>query len=435
MEHMREVKTMRKATSFHPDVLWIGLFVILAAYGCGSSGSAKSATDVMDAADAKSEADVLAETSESDLGDPASDVTDSNAPTDTTDRVDVNLALCGVDDDEKTHLPLAIYGGTTVPELFSISPAQQKAVVAIIDLGGTFCTGTLISPFVVLTAGHCFDDLNNPDEAMIVIGADTTSPEATLAISAFYVHPDYAPYGSTAMNDLTVVVLKASATLAVDNLVPIPISTEPVDADMIGTEVQNSGYGVTDEEYWNTKRFWVAEPIHEVQVGDFAVNGSGVHGICFGDSGGPSLYDDGFGLRVLGVVSYGDESCVDIDHFADVGIAATWINGYVQDSLTCGAVDEGGLCDGSIARWCADGLMTSQDCSSLDQVCGRDESSQYRCIPDPCQGITRQGVCQGEDVAVWCEDGVLHQRHCRPCNQVCGFASNDLGYYCIDASL
>jgi hypothetical protein len=37
----------------------------------------------------------------------------------------------------------------------------DPGVVALIDGGGTgyvFCTGTLVSPRVILTAGHCIDD-------------------------------------------------------------------------------------------------------------------------------------------------------------------------------------------------------------------------------------------------------------------------------------
>jgi len=201
---------------------------------------------------------------------------------------------------------------------------------------------------------------------------------------------------------------------------------------MVGKNVQNGGYGTTDTDYNNTKRYWVAEPVDSVDSGDFAVNGSGEHGICFGDSGGPSLYDDGNGLRVIGTVSWGDESCVDVDHFADVGLVASWINDYVQDTLDCNTVDEGGLCDGTIARWCQDGQITSQDCSSLGQICGTDESSQYRCIDDPCQGVTARGACQDGELAVWCDNGVLHQRHCAACNQVCDYVDSDIGYYCVD---
>lgn len=344
-----------------------------------------------------------------------------------------DLSACGVGDDEKVRRHAAIFYGTSVPELFEIGAGRQNAVVSIVALLGNFCTGTLVSPFVVVTAAHCVADLDHNYDAMIAVGPDALQPQAALAMASFQTHPNYDRHADTAIYDVAVVVLAEAATSEVADLIPIPFSRTPMDASMIGKKVQNAGFGMSDQSYDNSDRWWVAEPVYEVLEGDFAVDGEGEHGICFGDSGGPSLYDDGTGLRLLGVVSYGEGSCVGIDHFADVGYVADWIEGFVRDSMSCGNVGDAGLCDGGTARWCEAGQMKALDCAQMGLVCGRDEADRARCVENPCRAMTRAGHCLQGDVAAWCEDGVPRFRHCRPCGQVCGFAGDDLGYYCVDA--
>src|SRR3954469_25724952 len=83
----------------------------------------------------------------------------------------------------------AVSGGSTLP-------IGQAPFVAFVDIGGGRCTGTLISPTRVLTAGHCLDG-HNATDAHVVVGIDgivaTPSRQraAALAIRGFSVDPHF----------------------------------------------------------------------------------------------------------------------------------------------------------------------------------------------------------------------------------------------------
>ena len=347
------------------------------------------------------------------------------------------INVCGVGDFVKhPRQSRKIYYGADYPSLFDMSEGQVLSLGAIVfDYGGyysNFCTGTLIGSRLVLTAAHCLDQVWDPDAIKFLVGPDVTTPVAVLDIDEVHSNPNYQPYGSTAEHDNGILVLAESAFESAPQIIPIPANDTPLTEDLVGNRVQNGGFGQTEVSSNNTRRLWVSEDIYMIGNGEFLVNGNGEGGVCFGDSGGPSIYDFGQGIRVIGAVSFGDESCVDVDHFSDVEHDYDWIGAFYSQQQDCGSLDENGACAGDMARWCEEGVLKEENCRQNGRICGDTGNGRFRCIQDPCLGITFQGICDENDVARWCEEGEIRFKYCIPCDQVCGWAGPAFGKYCID---
>jgi hypothetical protein len=185
------------------------------------------------------------------------------------------------------------------------------------------CSGTLISPTLFLTAGHCTEAPAAHVE--IWFDADVESgipangyPNNGQAGGTPFTHPQYNP-NAFFLYDLGVVVLDAPVVMAEYGALP---SQDELDRmarrrgqqDVTFTAV---GYGLQesfpDAASWkehNVRVRMVARP-HLIQingglVGDFSLllsNNHATGGTCFGDSGGPNFIGDS--NVIGGVTSFG----------------------------------------------------------------------------------------------------------------------------------
>ena len=108
--------------------------------------------------------------------------------------------------------------------------------VAVGAPGQWCCTGTLIAPDAVLTAGHCDE---GGCSARVFIGADTKQPQAgvTVGVRTVVRHPEYNPL--TLKNDLAILILESG--VAID---PRAIATS-AEIDL-ATDVRAVGFGRTN---------------------------------------------------------------------------------------------------------------------------------------------------------------------------------------------
>jgi hypothetical protein len=178
---------------------------------------------------------------------------------------------------------------------------------------GQFCTGTLVSPTVVVTAGHC-----THGSAVAFVWTESTwnprNPPA--AFGQPVTHPDFNPARTLPNSgDLGVLLLNRPIQLAAYGALPEAGHLENLGKKR-GHELGVSmvGYGIQSVDplippgprmlgharIQNLNSSFVRD--YGVKIS--GVNGSGRAGFCSGDSGGPILHGDS--NVILGVYSFGD---------------------------------------------------------------------------------------------------------------------------------
>jgi hypothetical protein len=227
----------------------------------------------------------------------------------------------------------------------------------VFDVGGTpshRCSGALLSPTVVLTAGHCTDGTNAArvwfDE--VVQGNPEYPFSGTTSYDGRpYTNPDFCigcgnGLPGFAIRDVGIVVLRERVpTSAVSQYAELPPAGF-VDTLPNKTKVDLVGYGVSEQVHGGGLPFWTGPRVRlfapsELVSGNFthsdefmkiALNpGGGSGGTCFGDSGGPDLLAGT--TRVLAVNSYVTNSNCSGDGYSsrvDIREVLDWIGSFMR---------------------------------------------------------------------------------------------------------
>jgi secreted trypsin-like serine protease len=210
-------------------------------------------------------------------------------------------------------------------------------LLAFYDSDGEYvhrCTGTLISPTVVLTAAHCTDGTATAYAYFSVEVPDDFRENPTGISGATYTHPDYNP--NTLTPDVGVVVLEEPVTLS-EYPVLAPegfLSDLKANREILDDTFVNVGYGLlegwpppdlqdNETRYFSTSPYRGLTPnnLHLLQAS--AATGQG--GTCFGDSGGPHFWEDT--LIIVSVTSWGDAICRahDMTQRVDIASVLSWL--------------------------------------------------------------------------------------------------------------
>ena len=204
-----------------------------------------------------------------------------------------------------------------------------------------FCSGTLISERVFLTAGHCTIGLERNSIPLsrlrVSFGVNLWAQGAKwLEVAAYRTHPDYNWGPQSDPHDVGVVILKkplrglAPAVLApVGYLDGLAAAGEIQDTTFI-----NVGYGSNesfDTDGYRKISFSSFLSLHEAWLYMSQNIHAGSAGTCFGDSGGPTFHETDSGEVIVAVTSWGDAQCVatNINYRVDMASSQGFLHGMI----------------------------------------------------------------------------------------------------------
>jgi hypothetical protein len=263
--------------------------------------------------------------------------------------------------------------------------------LALTRSGWVFCTGTLISPRVVLTSAHCVFDMR-ADEITVVFGADPKTG-ARMPVLQVRLAPRFGLARQSV--DLGVLLLAEPSPAP-----PWPVLPSPLDDSLLGHEVRLAGYGVTEGHLRvaDLRRQGTAA-LEEIGDLDLRIRAAPAS-VCFGDSGGPAFLTRDGVEYLLGVTIGGDcatatlSARVDphrqnflLPYLAETAPGAGSVGqrclfpDHCRSGLACTpAVDE------PILSFCTTACRGDADCPA-GMRCAGDAQGQARCVwPRPSPG-------------------------------------------------
>jgi hypothetical protein len=343
--------------------------------------------------------------------------------------VPASLAGCHDVDSSEAHVRedrTAIMGGTKAsayPESVLIDMKQNGQIKAA-------CSGAVIAPRVVLTAGHCVYRFEGWNVRAPYAGGQAV----TAAESARYDWTEKSESVNPHMHDVGLIFLDQPISLAsYPTLASAPLAD--------GATILNVGR-IRDGVLSHTDLF-VSKPISVTGAADvgFPLDYEATDVIEPGDSGGPDILP---GSHVIAAVNSGSGNGSEV--LARVDLVRSWI----QQQIASHGVSAAPAAVACAHDVCAEGKKLVSGCDSCSaKVCAEDAYCcgtrwDAQCVgeaaslcaeatcsgaSDPCKGVSFEGECQA-DTVVWCESNALHVLDCAG-SGTCGLDTSSGIYDCL----
>jgi secreted trypsin-like serine protease len=208
-----------------------------------------------------------------------------------------------------------------------VSPTQYS------DGTWIYCSGTLISPTVFLTAAHCGDD----GDAVTVTFASQYKKGDEVYTGTFHADPLY-PGPQSDPHDIAVVVLDEAVTGITPARLPSADALSGLSKDQRFTSVGYGAYEVTNQPgghryLYDDRRMVAVGTLNAINKSWLHISGNpstGNGGTCYGDSGGPNFL--GHTNVIAGITITGDAVCraTNVVYRLDTASARTFLAHYVH---------------------------------------------------------------------------------------------------------